>query len=349
MRNKKFSPCKLPPQRTRVLPADIDPRRARMIQLLASKWVNGTTLRFYFFTSADGRAEWVAKNEAQHECVRKAFRQWKALGLGLEFIEVARRQDADIRIGFDLSDGSWSYIGREIREQPADDRTMNFGWDIADDIDTALHEIGHTLGFPHEHQNPNAGIVWNEEAVYDALAEPPNGWDRETTFYNILRKLESGSIRGSTWDPNSVMHYPFEPGLIKKPERFSTGLTPAGGLSDLDVQYARQFYPTIANTPQQLTPFVSSQLQLGAGEQADFVFEPSATRTYTIQTFGESDTVMVLFEGEGAEQRQLAGDDDSGTERNASLEIKLVAGRRYTLRVRLYVVFQHAQTAVMVW
>lgn len=349
MSNKRFMACRLPPQRSRVLPADIDPRRARLIQLLATKWVNGTTLRYYFFTGNEGRPEWVAKNEAQRQTVREAFRQWKELGLGLQFVEINRQEEADIRIGFDLSDGSWSYIGREIRDQPANERTMNFGWDIADDRDTALHEIGHTLGFPHEHQNPNAGIVWNEQAVYDALAEPPNSWERETTFYNILRKLESGSIRGSTWDPDSIMHYPFEAGLIKKPEKYAGGLTPSGGLSDLDVQYARQFYPAIATTPRQLTPFVSAQLQLGPGEQADFLFEPSVTRTYTIQTFGQSDTLVVLFEGEGTEQHQLAGDDDSGTDRNASLAVKLVAGRRYTLRVRLYYVYEHAQTAVMAW
>ena len=31
---------------------------------------------------------------------------------------------------------------------------MNFGWDLTQpgEIDTALHEIGHTIGFPHEHQ-----------------------------------------------------------------------------------------------------------------------------------------------------------------------------------------------------
>ena len=73
------------------------------------------------------------------------------------------------------------------------------------------HEIGHTIGFPHEHQNPNAGIVWDEEAVYRALGGPPNNWSRETTFHNIIRKIQPDRVQGSTWDPDSVMHYPFEP------------------------------------------------------------------------------------------------------------------------------------------
>ncbi|WP_374089487.1 hypothetical protein [Methylomicrobium lacus] len=62
---------------------------------------------------------------------------------------------------------------------------MNFGWNLteaASEIDTAIHEIGHTLGFPHEHQNPNSGIAWDEEAVYHSLAQPPNSWSREVTF-----------------------------------------------------------------------------------------------------------------------------------------------------------------------
>ncbi|WP_265939207.1 M12 family metallopeptidase [Bacillus thuringiensis] len=45
---------------------------------------------------------------------------------------------------------------------------MNFGWYITrnpSEIDTAIHEIGHTLGFPHEHQNTKSGIEWDEEAV----------------------------------------------------------------------------------------------------------------------------------------------------------------------------------------
>ena len=91
---------------------------------------------------------------------------------------------------------------------------MNFGWDLTEDprgggVDTPVHEIGHTLGFPHEHQNPFSGIVWDEEAVYQRFAGSPNFWSRQQTFHNVLRKLSSAEVEGSDWDPNSVMHYGF--------------------------------------------------------------------------------------------------------------------------------------------
>lgn len=109
--------------------------------------------------------------------VHKAFQIWKDIGIGLEFKEVSSKTEAEIRIGFLEGDGAWSYIGKDILKQGINERTMNFGWDITRNprkIDTAIHEIGHTLGFPHEHQNPNAGIVWDEEKVYASLASPPN-------------------------------------------------------------------------------------------------------------------------------------------------------------------------------
>ena len=71
---------------------------------------------------------------------------------------------------------------------------MNFGWGLTSDPRreiAAVHEIGHTLGFPHEHQNPFAGIVWDEPAVYNTFAAPPNSWPQATTFHNIIRKIST--------------------------------------------------------------------------------------------------------------------------------------------------------------
>lgn len=317
--------CTLPRQVERALAPDLDPGRARLIRLVEDKWVNGTKLEYSL--GSGGKA-------AEHQVIRNAFAAWKALGIGLEFDEVADSAE-HIRIGFDRSDGSWSYVGREILKH---DQNMNFGWDISNDIDTALHEIGHALGFPHEHQNPNAGIVWNEEAVYAALARPPNRWPRATTFHNIIRKIPINEVRGSSWDPNSIMHYPFEAGLIKEPQAYRNGLRPAGGLSALDKRFVKEFYPPLTQKDHvKLTPFKSVQVTINPGQQLNFLIEPPRTRNYTMKTLGMSDTVLALFEDvPGAGPRYLSADDDSGTSRNASITFKLLNGRRYILRARLY-------------
>ncbi len=167
-----FSYCSQPEIQERELMRNVNPNRLSLIRMNEKKWVNGTILHYYFFGSQSG---WGAKEE-EKKVVRKAFKTWKNVGIGLEYKEVGSRDEAEIRIGFKKGDGAWSYLGRDILEQGREERTMNFGWDITrnGEIDTAIHEIGHTLGFPHEHQNPNAGILWDEEAVYTELAAYPN-------------------------------------------------------------------------------------------------------------------------------------------------------------------------------
>ncbi len=89
-------------------------------------------------------------------------------------------------------------VGRDVLSVPVDEPTTVYGWDLTTPYGrgTALHEIGHVLGMEHEHQNPFAGIKWHEQAVYDALAAPPNNWDHNTTFHNILEKLTRAASAG---------------------------------------------------------------------------------------------------------------------------------------------------------
>lgn len=229
---------------------------------------------------------------------------------------------------------------------------MNFGWDLTrpGELDTAVHEIGHTLGFPHEHQNPKAGIEWNEDAVYASLAQPPNEWDREKTFWNIIRKLSAREVEGTSWDPDSIMHYPFDSGLIKKPEVYRNGLQPAGGLSAKDETWVKSLYPPVHESSDgELKPAQSVLLSLSAGGQRDFTVRPEETRYYEFKTFGTSDSVMVLFENDNGQLRYRTGDDDSGEDTNAYFRIKLIKGRSYVLRIRLYYSDRPGETAVMMW
>lgn len=353
--------CAMPEVPQRVLPQGIDSGRTRLIRENEFKWVNGTKLRYFFFDRqsdgehvffTDGSREWRTWVGADREveAMRECFKVWQDVGIGLEFEEVDDRDEAEVRIGFMRGDGSWSYLGRQILDIGHDARTMNIGWSLQGDLDTGVHEIGHTLGFPHEHQNPNAGIVWDEEKVYEDLAGPPNNWSRDKTFHNIIRKIEPDSVQGSNWDPNSIMHYPFGKGLIKQPEQFKNGLQPAPGLSDRDKTWVKEFYPAFPRTGHpKLVPFESQRLSLTPGQQANFVIEPNATRDYTIQTFGRSDTVIVLFEDVSGELRYAGGNDDSGSDLNAKLTPRLRAGRRYVLRIRLYWTHVAGDTAVLLW
>lgn len=344
--------CALEVVPERELDPNLDPFRASAIRVIDKQWVNGTVLHYYFFDQAsDG--DWVGAPD-QMQAVRDAFKKWKDLGLGLEFEEVDMREEAEVRIGFLIGDGSWSYVGRDVIDLVPDHnkRTMNFGWNLATPFgrDTALHEIGHTLGLRHEHQNPNSGIVWDEQAVFDYFAGPPNFWPHAKTERNVLQKVQPRSVEGSLWDSDSIMHYAFAAGLIDRPEEFRSGLTPEPDLSELDVEWATKFYPSLAGEDEKtLEPLEAQHIEIEPGEQVNFRIRPTATRQYTIQSFGQSDVVMVLFETRDGEPRFLAGDDDSGTALNAQLKLRLVRGREYILRVRLYYENASGGTAILMW
>jgi hypothetical protein len=342
--------CSTPPQPPLSLPPTMPLDRQRAIMVGASKWVNGTVLRYFFF-GADPNPAWAPANDAQEDVVRESFQAWKDLGLGLDFQEVDDPGEAEVRIGFDQSDGSWSYIGRDVLSQGVDKLTMNFGWELTTPYGrtTAKHEIGHTIGMPHEHQSPFSGIVWKEEDVYDYFAGPPNEWPRATTLHNVIRKLDPAQVEGSSWDPDSIMEYIFPAGLIADPAAYREGIHPPGAISPLDEQWMRTWYPGERPAPAALQPFQSAALTLAPKEQADFAISPPSSRTYEIGTFGAADTVAVLFERVEGQLRYLAGDDDSGEERNARLSLKLFKDREYVLRVRLYWVGQSGQIAVMYW
>lgn len=314
--------CTCRPRVERELAPTVGPERARMVAIHSKLWASGTKLRY-----------WIQESRAfgvDREVIHKSFERWNSL-VGLSIEQTFRRDRANIRIGFD-DDGSWSYVGRDNLGISVDQNTMNFGWSVAEDPDTALHEIGHALGMSHEHQSPHAGITWNKWEVLRSLQGPPNNWSPSQIVANIFKKLPANA-EGSDWDHNSVMHYPFGPGMIEKPSGFSGGLEPEPGLSTNDVIWARRMYPSLIPDDDDLELGHDRVVTLEPSGQTSCSFVPPVNGSYKIETLGPNDTVLVLFDEDG---EFVAGDDDSGTDTNALIKVSLTKGKRYTIRLRMF-------------
>jgi hypothetical protein len=342
-----------------------------------SKWMPGSVLTYGFLDKPAA----LAGSEALKKIARQGFEAWKDVGIGLTFTEADDTATAMVRIGFKGNDGYWSWVGREIlnphyicrdcgsgpfhsdentpdcpdcRSQnvEVDPRTMNLDKKYLPGdprgSDVPAHEIGHTIGLPHEHQSPFGGIVWNVQEVYDYFTGPPNNWPKEMVDSNVLDKLSTEDVEGSEWDPDSIMEYEFAEGLIEKPEQYRDGLVPAGGISERDKEWVRHWYPASVES-EEITPDTPVTLRLKPGEAREFVFRPGETRAYDFQTSGDADTVMVLFEEKNGEREQLDQDDDSGEDWNSRIHHELTEGKKYILGVRLYWDYETGETTLKVW
>jgi hypothetical protein len=212
---------------------------AKLALLTGKRWPDGQVLGIRFL---DG-------SSTQRTKVQSHAEEWLAWA-DLRF-DWSAGSKAQVRISFQADPGSWSAIGTDCLSPyfKKNDPTMNFGW-LRDDTDeveyrrVVVHELGHALGAIHEHQNPRGGIVWNEAAVYAAFSGPPNNWSRAQIRANILDKYSYDQLNATTFDPKSIMLYPFPKELIKGPPSLARkGTATNTDLSAKDKSFIAKMYP----------------------------------------------------------------------------------------------------------
>ncbi len=207
---------------------------------------------------------------------------------------------ADIRVAFTQNGSSWSMIGNSSARADQQRPSMNFGWltDRTPEYEikrTVLHEFGHALGLLHEHQNPAGGIPWDEAAVY-AHYQRTQGWDRRTTYNNVIATANRNLTQYSAPDRASIMHYPVDSRLTNG--RYSVGMN--NDLSAIDKQYIARLYPGRSVTESTATPSAPPVVSppapapvsaysirinnaLGEGQKAETVRLEIAGKQYTIR------------------------------------------------------------------
>ena len=294
----------------------------RAIAPISSVWPNGTTLHVSFI---GGTAQ-------DRQTVEKVAKQWeKFANLKLVF---DNSPQAQIRVAFVQDGRSWSYMGTDNLNIPALAPTMNFGWPLEEG--TILHEFGHAIGLAHEHQSPNGGLLWNEAVVLRDLAGAPNNWDEDTIRFNVLDKYQASQVRGTAFDPKSIMLYAF-------PARWTTNnvsTSDNNALSPTDQSFvgSKSMYPfpegggtgAVVLTVAENT---GVEGEIGKPGEVDlYKFTAKSAATYTIETVGSTDVFMRLF-GPNNTTKLVAEDDDSGADSNAQIIRALTPGD-YFVQVR---------------
>jgi len=173
----------------------------RGVMLKTAIWPKGARLKVSFI---DG-------TPLQQRRVKTHAPVWSEYsGLTFAFVPAP---DGDIRISFEPGSLSYSAIGTEATTIRVGDPTMTLA-QLADTLGETdaralvLHEFGHALGLVHEHQNPAAGIHWNQAAAFKYYGGRPFYLTPSEISSQILDAFDETSTNHSKFDPQSIMVYP---------------------------------------------------------------------------------------------------------------------------------------------
>lgn len=205
------------------------------LALVTSKWwgANGVKLTVGFLDNppADLRGRLLGHMNA-----------W-AKSAQVEFRDTGGR-DGQVRIARNQGDGYWSYLGTDILQIPANEPTMNLDSFAMDTPDSEFyrvvrHEVGHTLGWPHEHLRAEL-VARIDPAKAKAYFLRMDGWDAQTVEQQVLTPLDPGDLTATAGaDVLSIMCYQL-PGEI-----MVDGHPLPGGddIDTMDYDFAAKIYP----------------------------------------------------------------------------------------------------------
>lgn len=236
------------PKIFRAAPTDTRYNVQKAVAVKGKYWDKGYTLKVHFM---EGTAEQIT---SMKDTIAEIL---QPLSLNVQYVDDANL--SDIRISFQPTWGSWSYLGTDCRFIPKDEPTLNIGW-YGKDVER--HEFCHALNLSHEHQNPNGGIVWNEAKVIEDLSGPPNYWDEATIRYNVLDAYSLDEVDTTIFDPQSIMLYYF-------PEEWTLNGVKTNSnywLSDTDKQFLAEKYGEIDTMAPVITIHGDEQMTLEYGE-----------------------------------------------------------------------------------
>jgi hypothetical protein len=173
----------------------------------------------------------------QQAAVREAANEWtKHANLRFDFVPSAEREHADIRVTLSDDAESWSYLGTAALGIADSEPTMTIGTAGGATPEvvraTALREFGRLI---NEHQNPNARIRWNRDAILKEMKD--QGWDEATVDSQFFQRDPLRDYR--PFDPSSIMMYNFPASWTLDGKGFSAGTA----LSASDKKFVAELYP----------------------------------------------------------------------------------------------------------
>ncbi len=166
-----------------------------------------------------------------------AWGQWA----NVMFTETAT--SGQVRIARVRGQGYYSYLGTDILHIPRNQQTLNLDsfTDSTPDSEfyrVVRHEIGHTLGFPHEHlRREIVGRLDPQKTI--AYFGRTQGWSAQEVQQQVLTPLVESELRDNAADVLSIMCY-------QLPAEITTdGQSIPGGsdIDDSDKQLVAQLYP----------------------------------------------------------------------------------------------------------